>query len=184
MRLHIDAVQPGDIIIIKQGGRLARAAIWLQNTLKHNTAKYSLYGHVIVATGKDPEGRLWGIEARPGGIGYRRLEPLNSTYGMVNTGQPVTAEARTALVAAIIALLGKPYDYEAYLLFVLKAVGIDPTWTYEFDGKDVPPHFICSAVAAYIYRDAGLGYPKVDGVRLCTPADWAEFIDTKGWVSR
>jgi hypothetical protein len=80
-------------------------------------------------------------------------------------------------------LLGANYDYTAYVDLALDAIGVTPQWT-DYNGEDVPVHFICSAVADWVYERRGL--PNPGGyliTRYTTPAEWAQFVVEKQWNS-
>jgi len=178
--LDTSILEPGDVVVVEMGIWIVRVLIWIQAILS-GRAKYRDAGHVIVVTHRDPEGRLWGIEGRPGGIGWTDLTKRNGKWGLSNHEQPKTAEVRVKLVDAMIALLGSRYDYPAYLTIAMQTVGITPHWT-DWDDKEVPSSYICSAVADQIYETECLPNPGGKYVtRYTTPAEWAEFIDNKEW---
>jgi hypothetical protein len=179
-KLDTSILQPGDVVIVKMGIWIVRVMIWIQATFT-GRSKYREAGHIIVVSHRDNEGRLWGIEGRPGGIGWANLDKRNGEWGLSNVEQPKTAEARIKLVDSMKALLGTKYDYPAYLKLAMDMVGISPRWT-DWNDKDVPTSYICSAVADQIYENEGLANPGgLRITRFTTPAEWAEFIDTKGW---
>jgi hypothetical protein len=168
------------VVIVQMGIWIVRVMIWIQ-ALFTGRAKYSKAGHVIVVSHRDTEGRLWGIEGRPGGIGWADLDKRNGKWGLSNVEQPKTASARVKLVDSMVALLGAPYDYPAYLKLAMDILRISPRWT-DWNNKEIPSSYICSAVADQIYENEGLPNPGGDKLtRFVTPAEWAEFIDKKQW---
>lgn len=178
--LDTSVLKPGDVVIVGMGIWIIRVLIWIQ-AIMTGKAKYRQDGHVIVVTHRDTEGRLWGIEGRPGGIGWALMDKLAGHYGLSNAEQPKDAAQRSKIVETMKTLLGTKYDYDAYLQIALQTIGINTTWT-DFRGNDVPAHFICSAVADYVYEDLELPNPGGYKVtRLTTPAEWGEFIDKKQW---
>lgn len=180
--LDTSKLQPGDVVIVEMGIWIVRVMIWVQ-ALFTGKAKYSKAGHIIVVSHVDSDGRLWGIEGRPGGIGWADLSKRNGKWGVSNVDQPKTAEMRVRLVDSMTALLGSKYDYPAYLKLAMDMVGITPRWTVEYTEEDVPVSYICSAVADQIYEANGLPNPGGNNnTRFTTPADWAQFVDTKGWI--
>lgn len=179
--LDTSKLLPGDVVVVEMGIWIIRVLIWIQAVLT-GKAKYSKNGHVIVVTHRDEEGRLWGIEGRPGGIGWAELDKRAGKYGISTVDQPKSDEQRAKIVDTMKSLLGTRYDYGAYLVIALRTIGISPRWT-DYNGKDVPVHYICSAVADYVYEDVGLANPGgIEITRFTTPAEWAVFIDTKGWL--
>lgn len=178
--LDISKLRPGDVVIVEMGIWIVRVLIWIQAVLT-GKAKYRKNGHVIVVSHMDAEGRLWGIEGRPGGIGWADLAKRQGKYGISNAEQPKTIEQRIKIVETMQALLGSAYDYGAYLEIALQTLGISPHWT-DFRGDEIPVHYICSAVADYVCENVGLANPGGDSyTRFTTPADWAYFIDKRQW---
>jgi hypothetical protein len=87
-------------------------------------------------------------------------------------------------VEAVKGIKGTRYDWGAIFVEGLEALRITPFWTLEERPKDrLPTSLICSALADWAYAKAGLPNPGGDQRnRLTTPADWAEFVLTKGWA--
>jgi len=178
--LDTTILKPGDVVIVEMGIWIVRVLIWIQAVFT-GRAKYSKNGHVIVVSHRDAEGRLWGIEGRPGGIGWALMDKRAGKYGISNAEQPKSDQDRVYIVETMKGLLGTKYDYLAYLDIALQTLGITQEWK-DFQGNDVPVHFICSAVADYVYEDRGLANPGgLKVTRYTTPAEWAEFIDKKEW---
>jgi hypothetical protein len=180
-KLDTSILKPGDVVIVEMGIWIVRALIWIQALFSGNF-KYRQNGHVIVVSHRDEEGRLWGIEGRPGGVGWALMDKRAGEYGLSNVEQPKSDDDRYYIVETMKSLLGTHYDYLAYLDIALETIGITPQWT-DFQGNDVPPHFICSAVADYVYEVRGLANPGgMEITRHTTPAQWARFIAEKGWI--
>jgi hypothetical protein len=178
--LDTSMLKPGDVVIVEMGIWIIRWLIIIQAFLT-GKAKYKQSGHVIVMTHVDSEGRVWGIEGRPGGIGWADMTKRNGKWGLANVDQPKDLVQRSKIVETMKTLLGTKYDYDAYLQIALNTVGINTNWT-DFNGDDVPSHFICSAVADYVYEDVGLVNPGgMKITRLTTPAEWGEFIEKREW---
>jgi hypothetical protein len=178
--LDTSTLKPGDVVIVEMGIWIIRVLIWLQAVFTGN-AKYSQNGHVIVVSHRDSEGRLWGIEGRPGGIGWVEMDKRNGKYGISNSEQPKSDEDRIFVVKLMNELIGHHYDYGAYIEIALQTLGISPLWT-DWKNDDVPVHYICSAVADYAYEKRNLPNPDgFDVTRYTTPAQWARFIDEKQW---
>jgi len=179
-KLDTSILEPGDVVIVEMGIWIVRVLIWIQAVLS-GRSKYRQSGHVIVVSHRDNEGRLWGIEGRPGGIGWADLDKRNGKWGISNHDQPKDAEVKVKVVQAMVALLGTKYDYPAYLKIAMDTVGITPYWT-DWNDNDVPTSYICSAVADQIYEQYCLPNPGgMKVTRFTTPAEWAEFIDKRQW---
>jgi hypothetical protein len=180
--LDVSQLQPGDVVITEMGIWIVRLLIWIQALLTGNL-KYAKSGHIIVVSHRDAEGRLWGIEGRPGGIGWVEMDKRAGHWGVSNVDQPKSADQRDKIVNVMKSLIGSRYDYAAYIILALDAVGISQKWT-DYTGQDVPVQFVCSAVAGYVYEDVGLDNPGgMEITRFTVPAQWARFIDEKVWVS-
>jgi hypothetical protein len=178
--LDTSILKPGDVVVVEMGIWIIRVLIWIQALFSGNF-KYRQNGHVIVVSHTDDAGRLWGIEGRPGGIGWADLTKRNGKYGISTAEQPKTNEQRALIVSTMEQLLGTRYDYEAYLDIAFRTIGITTTWK-DYQGEDVPVQFICSAVADWVYEQAGLANPGKDEItRYTTPAQWGKFIDNKEW---
>lgn len=180
-KLDVSTLKPGDVVIVEMGIWIVRVMIWIQAFFT-GRARYSKAGHIIVVSHTDNEGRVWGLEGRPGGIGWTNLDKRHGKWAVTNVDQPKTAEVRAKLVESMEALLGAKYDYPAYLKLALDMVGITTRWTVEYTEDELPVSYICSAVADHIYEVNGLPNPGGNQVtRFTTPAEWAYFIATKGW---
>lgn len=178
--LDTSTLKPGDVVIVEMGIWIIRVLIWIQ-ALFSGDFKYRQSGHVIVVSHVDDAGRLWGIEGRPGGIGWADMTKRNGSWGLSNVEQPKTDDQRLVIVSTMKQLLGAKYDYEAYLDIALATLGITNTWK-DYEGQDVPIQFICSAVADWVYEKVGLDSPGNENItRYTTPAQWGRFISTKEW---
>jgi len=181
--LDTSVLRPGDVVIVEMGIWIIRWLITIQAFLV-GKAKYRQSGHVIVVTHRDSEGRLWGIEGRPGGVGWAELDKRAGKWGLSNVEQVKDDAQRSKIVETMKTLLGTKYDYDAYVQIALATIGINTTWT-DFNGCDVPSHIICSAIADYVYEDVGLANPGGETItRFTTPAQWGEFIDKKQWETK
>lgn len=180
--LDLKTLKPGDVIVTEMGVWIIRILIWIQAILT-GKSKYRQSGHIIVFTHVDTEGRYWGIEGRPGGVGWAQLDKRSGKWALTNVDQPKDAAQRSKIVETMKELIGTKYDYSAYVAIALQTVGITTEWT-DFKGNQVPTHVICSAVADYVYEDVGLDNPGGYRItRFTTPAEWAEFVDKREWES-
>lgn len=180
--LDLAKLKPGDVIAVRLGNRLARALVWVHTLITQRSTKYARYGHIAVYVKRDERGRHWVIEAAPNGIGWRDITEWNGSYGSTNVDQPKTDEQRAKIVVLVEELLKFKYDYSAYFHFALESLGITPQWVREYDGKELPPSYVCSALADFIYEVVLLANPgKDEKTRFTTPADWARFIDEGKW---
>jgi hypothetical protein len=153
--------------------------------------------HVVVATRIDRRARWWGIEGRPGGVGWvdmakyttGKLAPLSNS----NELQPRT-DAERALIAKVAeGLLGTDYDWFGGITgdglddIHLKDLTdiIDHLWGWKDQNNiDVAPgHVVCSSAAEWIYRALHLKAPQRHITESVQPADWWIFNHTEGWMN-
>jgi len=139
--------------------------------IRHATESWA--GHAFIYVG---QGMI--IEGAPPAT---RLAPAASHDDAVwNLGEKLTDTQRAAIVARAHALVGRPYDYGAYIGFALEVLGLK-------SGKELAPVFrrdtwrVCSADVADAYAfagidlTAGLKYPN-----LVSPADLLNRIVAQG----
>lgn len=173
------AVQPGDVLAIRTGGWQARW-IRLGSAIRDQP---NLSNHIAVAHHRDAKGTLWVIEGRPGGTGWRDAAAYLTSPGLLTTAaQPKTDVQRRQVTATMEALIGTSYDWDAIIADAAtdlgwRLPGWDPTWK-----GTVPAQVDCSSLAAWGYAKADLACPP--GARGVQPADWDQFILTRGWEHR
>lgn len=137
--------------------------------------------HVIVVHHRDKAGTWWGVEGRPGGVGWVDLtHALKGRYTLDNRLQPKTAVQRAAIADAAKGLLGTPYDWAGIALDGMEAIGADALWASTLDGE-APAHVVCSTLADWAYDYVGLPSPGARFDRTVTPGDWAAFITEEAW---
>ena len=186
-------VLPGDVLLVRIRGRAwpVRLSAWLISLGARMEHKPDQWQHVIVADHWDEAGVFWGMQGQPGVVGPVELTPyLADPETLVNVDQPKTIDQRKLIVSAMQPLIGKEgYDWLAILGDAAQAMTataaqryVAPLWKLAGKwGPGVPGHVVCSSLADWAYEQAGLASPDPD--RWCTPADWAEFIEGKGWAS-
>lgn len=180
--LDVGKLRPGDVIAVRLGNKWAHRLVWLFTAITTRSIKYAHYGHIAVYWGQDEVGRHWVIEAAPDGIGWRMIDPWDGKFGLTNYEQPKSDEQRTKIVELLVELTKARYDYSAYFYFALESVGITSHWIREYDGVALPPSFVCSALADFIYEVCQLANPGGDEkTRFTTPAEWARFADRREW---
>lgn len=171
--------RPGLVVLARSNGWAAKLIRLGQRLagLPHR------FNHVAVVHHVDQHGTVWGIEGRPGGVGWVDMRHYLRAPGVLtNRAQPVTAEQGLAVAAAMEALLA--HDY-AWLDGIARdaARALDPLWQPDDRwGAGVPGHVVCSSAADWAYEHAGLPSPRPD--RACMPEDWGAFIDARGWAQR
>jgi cell wall-associated NlpC family hydrolase len=179
-------VQPGDLLLTRD----RRIWAWLIRLGAALGDKPNTWNHVIIASHTDEAGTFWGIEARPGGVGWVDLAPwLANRWTIHNADQPKTAEQRGQIVAVAKGMIGTRYDWAAIAADAMHAIGDSRLWRLRAwnDVDGVPAHVVCSSLATWVYMHVGLAEPVPDLQRArwrwSTPADWAEFILRHGWMA-
>ena len=166
-------LQPGDVLVVRGGG-FAGAAIRFGAAL---AGKPNLSGHVAMMHHLDSAGVPWGLEGRPGGVGWIDLRPyIASPWTLDNALQPGRTDAQRAAVAKDMeGLLGTAYDWAAIL-----GDGFDDLhvklWNIRFSNNKPPGQVVCSSFAAYVYEKQGWAHPDLGTERICQPGDWDSFI--------
>lgn len=177
----LTALNPGDVVAVDTGNALQDDLIRLGALLDHEPAPAN---HVVIVHHRDQAGTLWGIEGRPGGVGYADMAkythgPL-ARYANSNTALPRSALQSDAVCMTAAKLLCTPYDWAGGIaadgLTALHltdiAAQLDKWWGWH-DGTTLrPAHVVCSSLAAWVYLHLGLPCPKVADAELCMPADW------------
>jgi hypothetical protein len=179
--MTLATLNPGDVVAVDTGNAIADDLIRLGGLLD---GEPSPANHVAIVHHVDKAGTLWGIEGRPGGVGYvdmaKYLHGPLAKYANSNTALPRTAVQSTAICEAALSLLGTPYDWaggiaadaSAALRLGWIAKALDTYWGWH-DGTSLrPAHVVCSSLAAWVYGHLGLPGPKIGNAELCTPADW------------
>jgi len=166
------ALRPADLLVVRTSG-LAAAAIRFGAAL---TGAPNISNHVVLAHHMDAQGRWWGLEGRPGGVGWADLRGyLDSNWTLNNILQPARPDAgRQRVCDAALAMLGTPYDWDAIADDTLRAFHMHDLWSKDWGGK-APGHVVCSAFTSYLYHREGWARPPVAD-RDTEPADWDAFI--------
>lgn len=182
----IGTLNPGDVVAVDTGNAIAADLIRLGELLDGTPAPAN---HVVIVHHRDQAGTLWGIEGRPGGVGFvdmaRYTNGVLAKYGNSNTALPRAAEQSEAICRVSKSLFGTPYDWFGGIggdvLTALRmgdlAKMLDRWWGWNSPcGSAVrPAHVVCSSLAQWVYSRLGLPCPKVADGELTTPSDWWYF---------
>lgn len=170
--------QPGEVFVTRGNGlasRLIRLGAALQD-------KPNLDNHVAVMHHVDSKGIPWGIEGRPGGVGWVDMRHYLSSKWTVSNYAQQLGDAGSVAATTVQHALGTPYDWMSIAGDVVADLGLPDLFAADWDGKGVPGHVVCSSLAAWAYKQAGLPHPTVDGhERGVQPCDWAQFILAAAW---
>jgi hypothetical protein len=172
-------VQPGDVLTVWDNRNPLPA--WLIRVGSWLSGHPGRADHVVMAHHIDDAGTQWGIEGRPGGVGWVDL----ATYPVVtstNADQPKTDEQREALCALAKGMLGTPYDWVGIAADAMMALYMHRLWLAKDFGDAAPAHVVCSSAWDWGYEHLGLASPGgTDGTRWTTPADWERWDLAAGW---
>lgn len=171
----------GDVLVTREGPWIVSALIRLGAWM---TGRPAFCNHAIIVHHQDEQGTLWGLEGRPGGVGWRDLTgPLSWTLTNANNEQPKTEEQRYLIAVASEALLATPYDWNAIQDHVKEALRLwSPRGPVEWTDDEVPAHVVCSSFADWAYEKVGLKNPGGNAItRMTSPGDWDRFMMEKEW---
>jgi hypothetical protein len=182
-------IDVGDVLVTREKGWPWSDLIRLGEAFAHTPA---LCNHVIIAHHMDEQGTFWGIEGRPGGVGWRDLsEPLGWPLTNANNAQPKTREQRLEIAVCCEALLGTPYDWAGIAEDTRNALtGFwgghwAPQIAGEWSDGQTPAHVVCSSLADFAYEKVGLLNPGgTRRTRMTTPGDWDKFCIKQEWTGR
>jgi hypothetical protein len=177
---------PGDILAVNTHsfwGRFIRLGAWLRG-------QDAGHDHIVIVYGRDDEGVLWGIEARPNGVGWVPIEKEYDKRSFVaNVGQEKTQEQRDFIATNARLMLATKYDWAAIVVSGLDVIQVEVAkvllqrwhWISRDLGTNdtVPSQIICSSLAVWLTHHAPapkLSYPDQHGERWTTPADWVDWI--------
>lgn len=182
----------GDVLVTREGNPLISGFIRLGAAIAGLPAKCN---HVIVVHHKDDAGTWWGIEGRPGGVGWRDLTgPTKGVLTNANNQQPKTEEQRYLIAVAAEGALSTPYDWIAIGEHTREALSIwdkvrrvarmkDRHLIKEWNERGRPGHVVCSSLADWAYEQVGLDNPGGSRMtRLTTPGHWDQFIMDRKWA--
>jgi hypothetical protein len=179
----IDAkkLKPGTVLVMFGSPFLPEQAIEIGAVIDRQPAAY----HVAMVHHVGPSGVLWGLEGRPGGVGWVDCaQYVKHPLTVANTSQPITDEVRMGVAVIMEAMIGTPYDWAAIAedggMVFSRKFGLKDIWHEKVNGV-LPGHIVCSAFAAYCYDRKELPCPLPKDYRHVTPADWAEFIMAHGY---
>lgn len=176
----------GDVLAVNTGNAITSELIRLGEAIE---GKPNLANHVVIVHHQDAKGTWWGIEGRPGGVGYVDMAKYLSTslvkYADSNAAEPRTTDQRATIAKAAVGMLGVGYDWvggiasDALDAFRLRDLAglLDHWWGWKDPANPAlrPAHVVCSSLAAWVYRNLGLACPPVTDEELCMPADWWDF---------
>lgn len=184
------AAAPGDVLAVWTGDGVVQDLIRLGELLE---GKPAIANHVVILTHQDQLGRWMGIQGQPGGVGAVDATPnLSDTRTRSNHDQPKPNDhdQLDTFLASAAKSLGLAYDWVGIAEDALGALhiedlsaAIDPLW--RSDPNLLPGHIVCSSLAVMLYDlpTIGWAHPDLGTERICEPADWWRWSDTKAWTT-
>lgn len=172
-----ERIAQGDVLTVRTSSGWPERLIDVGTALR---GRPSLGNHVVVCSHQDSNGTWWGVEGRPGGVGWADLRRYNNAWTVTNTGQPKTDTQRAAVAAECVKMLGTPYDWTGIAADAAEILGLRHLWANSWHGQGAPGHVVCSSLAAYVYSAVGLIGPH-GGLRTVTPGDWTQFCLDRAW---
>lgn len=176
-------LKPGDVLVVHGSGFFGDL-IRLGSAI---AGKPNLDGHVAFMHHYDAQGVPWGIEGRPGGVGWADMRPyLNDPYMLNNCAQPGRTDAdRGTCAQDAEGMNGTKYDWFAILgdgFNDLSPVNLsEHLWNLNGPQGVKPGAVVCSSFAAYLYMQRKWAHPDLNDERYCQPDDWAQFILLNKW---
>jgi hypothetical protein len=175
MAVLSEEIRPGLVLAVATSGTFGDL-IRLGSEILDEPAAQS---HIAVVDHKDGStGRWWGIEGRPGGVGWRDLSDyLRARETIANIRQPLDTGQQALICSAMRQTLGTKYDWDAIMQDAARDLHLEELWadTDQWD-SNVPAHVVCSSVAAWAYARAVAAYPRQADERHIEPTDWVQFI--------
>ena len=171
--------QIGDVLVVGSGKSWSSRLIRVGQALRGQPCT----GNHVAILHHFTDGVPWALEGRPGGVGWvdaRRY--IRDKRTVTNAEQPKTDEQREALATLCEAMIGTKYDWLAIKDNALESLGLEPLWTYDWDGKGVPGQVVCSSYAAWAYTKVDLAHPRPGRERHVFPSDWSEFCFDSLWL--
>lgn|GEM_PF-771198 len=181
---------PGDVLAVWTGDGVVEDVIRLGELLQ---GKPAVANHVVVITHLDQLGRWIGIQGQPGGVGVVDCTPyLSDSRTRSNHDQPKPDDhgQLATFLASAAKSLGIGYDWAGIAEDAAAALHvedlsaqIDHLWRWRSGNNLLPGHVVCSSLAAILYDIPSVGWvhPDLGTERMCEPADWWRWSDTRAW---
>lgn len=145
----------------------------------HLRGKNSLDNHVLIVHHQDANGTWWGVEGRPGGVGWVDIDHYQNSVGLTtNFAQPKTFQQRADIAKTAEGMLGTAYDWQGIYADAATDLNLPKLFAQDWHGQGTPGHVVCSSLAAWIYQHVGL--PAPEG-RWVQPADWTDWDLHQAW---
>lgn len=172
---------PGDVWVVRTSGW---AGWWIRLGARLRGIPHR-QNHVVIVHHKDSAGVWWGIEGRPGGVGWVDVSTYRNADLVTNADQPKNIDQRAEVCHAAEQLLTTEYDWEGIAADACRDLHLPVLFARDWNQQGTPGHVVCSSFAAYVYSKVGLPSPH-DGAtvyadRWIQPGDWTRFILRRAW---
>lgn len=183
--------KPGTILAVRTSGF---AAAWIRIGAALRGLP-NLDNHIVVVDHVDKKGIVWGLEGRPGGVGWVNCADyftgVNGKYAVTNWRQPLSSKQRAGIVETCRNMIATGYDWgeiiadgatDLHLPDLAELFANTEDWS-----KRTPGHIVCSTFGAYAYYRnmasgpwdrpvVGLHGGVLQRLPLIQPGDWT------GWM--
>jgi len=134
-------IAPGDVLAVRTSISLMEKAVNIGGVL---TGETGLDNHVVVVH-HTTDGVPWGVEGKPGGVGWADLRRyIRDPHTVGNAEQPKTPLQRATITELATTMLGTPYDWAAIADDALTALNLPALFAEDWDGHGAPGHVVCS----------------------------------------
>lgn len=183
--------KPGTVLAVRTSGF---AGTWIRIGAALRGIP-NLDNHIVVVHHVDSNGIVWGLEGKPGGVGWvncaNYFAGANGKYVVSNWRQPLTPSQRTNICAVTATMLKTPYDWTAIEQDAIDDLHLPELWGEKWNGQ-TPGHVVCSSLAAWAYHDVVAAGPYDDaftGVKggvlgrlpHIQPGDWTKWAIEKNY---
>ena len=173
--------KPGDICTVRTPGFAAKVIRFGE----HLRGWPDRDNHVVGIHHVDNSGTVWGIEGRPGGVGWVDVATYftgpSGRYALTNRLQPKTDQERLIICQVAEQLLKTGYDWDAIAQDAVIDLDLPLLWHERWNGTTPPAHVVCSSLYAWAYHKANLAHPVQEDMRHIEPANWSAFILESSW---
>jgi hypothetical protein len=174
-----EQLKPGHVFVVRSAGFSGRMIRW-GACLRD---KPNLGNHVA-GFHHWTDGVPWGIEGRPGGVGWVDMRRyFNSKLMMSNIYQPLTDPVSDALAHNMVQTIGTKYDWVGIAADGMDALGLPSLFASNWHGAGVPGHVVCSSLFAFLYRALHQPSPSLADGRRVKPSDWTSYIVNQDWLA-
>lgn len=175
-------LQPGDIVVVRTPGGFPTPQWWIRLGAALQD-KPNLDNHVAMMHHYDSQGVPWGLEGKPGGVGWVDMRGyIASPFTVNNCAQPGRSAMQRSQAATLeVSMIGTRYDWQAIGGDGLMDLHVR-LWNNQEDFHGLKPGaVVCSSFGAWVYERMSWPHPDTGTERVCQPADWELFCTSHGY---